>query len=298
MPLQPPSPSPRRDFLRQLAGTATMAGLVGPGLYAARAASGPPLATTRSGRIAGFVERGIHVFRGVPYGGDTARRRFQRAVREAAWTGTRDATRFGASPPPARRCRRTGRQRGLPVPQRLYACPARRRQASGPVLHPRRRLQQRLRFACPLRRREPVPPRRCRRGHRQPPAQRVRLPVSRRERRRTPARRRKRRPAGPDRRPALGARACARVRRRRGQRHRVRPVRRGCQDRHAHGHAGGRWPVPQGDDDERPAGHRGRPARRRAAHCAVSRRTGAGPARHRRAAGNADGAPAGGDARA
>ena len=99
MPLQPPSPYPRRDFLRQLAGTATMAGLVGPGLYAARAASGPPLATTRSGRIAGLVERGIHVFRGVPYGGDTARRRFQRAVREAAWTGTRDATRFGASPP-------------------------------------------------------------------------------------------------------------------------------------------------------------------------------------------------------
>ena len=99
MPLQPPSPSPRRDFLRQLAGTATMAGLVGPGLYAARAASGPPLATTRSGRIAGLVERGIHVFRGVPYGGDTARRRFQRAVREVAWTGTRDATRFGASAP-------------------------------------------------------------------------------------------------------------------------------------------------------------------------------------------------------
>ena len=76
-----------------------MAGMVGPGLYAARAASGPPLATTRSGRIAGFVERGIHVFRGVPYGGDTARRRFQRAVREAAWTGTRDATRFGTSAP-------------------------------------------------------------------------------------------------------------------------------------------------------------------------------------------------------
>ena len=99
MPLQPPSPYPRRDFLRQLAGTATMAGLVGPGLYAARAASGPPLATTRSGRIAGVVERGIHVFRGVPYGGDTARRRFQRAVREVAWTGTRDATRFGASAP-------------------------------------------------------------------------------------------------------------------------------------------------------------------------------------------------------
>ena len=99
MPLQPPSPSPRRDFLHLLAGTVTMAGLVGPGLYAARAASGPPLATTRSGRIAGVVERGIHVFRGVPYGGDTARRRFQRAVREAAWTGTRDAIRFGASAP-------------------------------------------------------------------------------------------------------------------------------------------------------------------------------------------------------
>lgn len=99
MPLLPLSPCPRRDFLRQLAGTVTMAGLLGPGLSAARAVPGPSLATTRSGRIAGLLERGIHVFRGVPYGGDTARRRFQRALREAAWTGTRDATRFGASAP-------------------------------------------------------------------------------------------------------------------------------------------------------------------------------------------------------
>ncbi len=92
-------PSTRRDFLRQLTATSAMAGLLGPGLFTAQASSRSSLATTRSGRIAGIVDRDIHVFRGVPYGGDTANRRFQRAVREAAWKGTRDATRYGASAP-------------------------------------------------------------------------------------------------------------------------------------------------------------------------------------------------------
>ena len=94
-----PVPSSRRDFLRQLTATSAMAGLLGPGLFTAQAGSRSPLAATRSGRIAGTVDRGIHVFRGVPYGADTATRRFQRSVRETAWTGARDATRFGASAP-------------------------------------------------------------------------------------------------------------------------------------------------------------------------------------------------------
>ena len=88
----------RRRFLRQLVGTSALATLA-TALPATAAARSPVSATTRSGRIAGIVDRGVHVFRGVPYGADTGTRRFQRALRETAWTGVRDAVRFGASAP-------------------------------------------------------------------------------------------------------------------------------------------------------------------------------------------------------
>lgn len=90
--------TPRRRFLGQLAGTSALVTLAAT-LPATAASRNPVFATTRSGRIAGIVERGVHVFRGVPYGADTGTRRFQRALRETAWTGVRDAVRFGASAP-------------------------------------------------------------------------------------------------------------------------------------------------------------------------------------------------------
>ncbi|WP_334179832.1 carboxylesterase family protein [Pseudoxanthomonas sp.] len=88
----------RRRFLTQLAGTSSLV-LVSAAVPVHARTRSSTLATTRSGRIAGVMDRGIHVFRGVPYGADTATRRFQRALKEIAWTGTRDATRFGASAP-------------------------------------------------------------------------------------------------------------------------------------------------------------------------------------------------------
>lgn len=88
----------RRRFLQHLAGTSAFATLATT-LPAAGAPRRTVTATTRSGRIAGLVDRGVHVFRGVPYGADTRTRRFQRALRETAWTGVRDAVRFGASAP-------------------------------------------------------------------------------------------------------------------------------------------------------------------------------------------------------
>jgi para-nitrobenzyl esterase len=57
------------------------------------------LARTRSGRIAGYRDHGVHVFKGVPYGADTAPRRFRPALQESAWRGPRDATQHGASAP-------------------------------------------------------------------------------------------------------------------------------------------------------------------------------------------------------
>lgn len=85
----------RRRFLKSAA-------LLGAGALmpvSALRASAEPLATTRSGRIRGYVDDGVHVFKGIPYGADTASRRFMPALQETPWDGIRDATRHGAAAP-------------------------------------------------------------------------------------------------------------------------------------------------------------------------------------------------------
>jgi para-nitrobenzyl esterase len=57
------------------------------------------IAATTYGRIRGTREGGLHVFRGVRYGQDTARRRFQAPVSPERWSGIVDATRFAPSCP-------------------------------------------------------------------------------------------------------------------------------------------------------------------------------------------------------
>lgn len=56
-------------------------------------------ARTRSGRILGLRNGELLVFRGIPYGADTAPRRFQPALQEAPWRGVRDALAYAASAP-------------------------------------------------------------------------------------------------------------------------------------------------------------------------------------------------------
>ena len=56
-------------------------------------------ARTRSGRILGSRNGELLVFRGIPYGADTAPRRFQPALQEAPWRGVRDALAYAASAP-------------------------------------------------------------------------------------------------------------------------------------------------------------------------------------------------------
>lgn len=58
-----------------------------------------PTATTTSGKVRGFVQNGVNVFKGIPYGGDTTKRRFMPAEKPAAWTGVRDALAFGPQAP-------------------------------------------------------------------------------------------------------------------------------------------------------------------------------------------------------
>ncbi|MEO6360929.1 MAG: carboxylesterase family protein [Sphingomicrobium sp.] len=58
----------------------------------------PAIAKTVHGQLQSATERGVCVFRGVPYGGSVSgpNRRFKTAPPPPSWTGVRDATRYGA----------------------------------------------------------------------------------------------------------------------------------------------------------------------------------------------------------
>lgn len=58
-----------------------------------------PVARTTFGPIRGYVDQGIQAFKGVPYGGDTSKRRFQAPVPPEPWTETRECTQFGPMAP-------------------------------------------------------------------------------------------------------------------------------------------------------------------------------------------------------
>ncbi|KRG69547.1 carboxylesterase/lipase family protein [Pseudoxanthomonas dokdonensis] len=94
----------RRRFLRNaaLGGMAVASAPWLAGGSPARAGtheSEMPLLMTRSGQLRGYRERGIHVFKGIPYGADTASRRFQPALPEQPWQGVRDALQYGPAAP-------------------------------------------------------------------------------------------------------------------------------------------------------------------------------------------------------
>lgn len=91
---------PRREFLRRsgaCAGAAA-AGLLLPAAFASGGGRSV-VAKTSAGPIRGTVEQGVHVFKGVRYGADTAGRRFLAPAPPVPWSSIQDAMNYAPSSP-------------------------------------------------------------------------------------------------------------------------------------------------------------------------------------------------------
>ena len=91
----------RRDFIGYSVGAGV--GLALDGLFErAVAQTRAPSATVRtaSGSLRGYIDNGVHVFKGVPYGASTAgANRFMPPQKRQPWSDLRDATGWGQRPP-------------------------------------------------------------------------------------------------------------------------------------------------------------------------------------------------------
>lgn len=91
----------RRQLLRQamFGAGALLSTQLGFSASAYASSSRHTTAKTQAGSIRGNVDNGVHVFKGIPYGADTAARRYRPALPPVAWKGTRDTLDYGPSCP-------------------------------------------------------------------------------------------------------------------------------------------------------------------------------------------------------
>jgi para-nitrobenzyl esterase len=115
------SPLTRRDFLKQLSALTVSGAILLPDLKAEDAKF--VIAETTFGKVRGIDNKGVKIFKGIPYGADTSGiNRFMPPVEPSKWTGIRDALKYGQSasqsdpaPPPLPAGALTISGQGLPA---------------------------------------------------------------------------------------------------------------------------------------------------------------------------------------
>ena len=129
----------RRDVLRYGAGSA--APVLMPGLIFG-AGEKDAVAKTSSGMVRGRVENGIFVYRGVPYGMDTAQTRFAAPKPAPLWDGVKECVTWGprtiqpyTAPPAPRKTPGPGAPRPAPRPRNTYRMPPDEGSESEDCLH-------------------------------------------------------------------------------------------------------------------------------------------------------------------
>ena len=219
----------------------------------------------RGGRVRGVHRHDHWSFAGIPYAASPAGAgRFRPPAPPDPWSGVRPADRFGPWPPRTR-ASSTPPSVGSPSRSPRTACTstsdprARRRSAAGDGLDPRRVVRLGIGVGRPLPGRHPGPGGGRGGGHHQLPARPARVPGPPGPGRARPvvAGRRgldgiwKLGPGRPGGSPPVGAGPHRRLRRRPGQRDRVRGVGRRHERRRAVGRTGRPGPVPPGHRPER-----------------------------------------------
>src|SRR5438093_4763974 len=99
----------RRSFLKDsmaVAGGLAVVGFKIPA-FATTLVADSPIAATKYGKVRGYVDQGINVFKGIRYGSDTSTRRFMPPLPPEPWSDVRDALAYGPSSPQPTRSNET-----------------------------------------------------------------------------------------------------------------------------------------------------------------------------------------------
>jgi para-nitrobenzyl esterase len=96
----------RRKFLQQTA--ILTSGMAVSNIISWNAES--PVATTTYGKVRGYTDKNVNVFKGIPYGADTSTRRFMAPLPPEKWNDIRETIEYGASSPQSQRGGREGQK--------------------------------------------------------------------------------------------------------------------------------------------------------------------------------------------